>query len=72
MNADGTGQRLLTDHPADDEYPTWSSDGAYVAFQSSRYGGPTIWLMRPDGSDASLLVAEQPVGYPMFAPVPVE
>jgi|GEM_PF-6033071 len=72
MNADGTEQRLLTDHPANDEYPTWNIDGSLIAFQSSRYGGPTIWLMRADGSDASLLIGAQPVGYPMFAPVPVQ
>ena len=72
MAADGSGQRALTDHPADDEYPTWSEDGTYIVFQSSRYGGPTLWLMLADGSAASLLVAEQPAGYPMFAPHSVE
>lgn len=72
MDAAGSDQRLLTDHPADDEYPTWSEDGSYIVFQSSRYGGPTIWLMLADGSAASLLVSEQPAGYPMFAPRSLE
>ena len=72
MDADGSDQRPLTDHPADDKYPTWSEDGSYIAFQSSRYGGPTIWLMLADGPDASLLIAEQPTGYPMFAPEAIE
>ena len=56
MNADGTGQTRLTTHPADDEYPTWSSDGRLVAFQTTRHSDTQVWLMRVDGSDQSMLV----------------
>ncbi len=67
MNADRTEQRLLTERPANDAYPTWNIDRSLIAFQRSRYGGPTIWLMRADGSETSLLIPAQPVGYPTFA-----
>jgi TolB protein len=69
MNVDGSGQTPLTDHPANDEYPAWSRSGEYIAFQSTRHGVTQIWLMRSDGSEQSLLGADTPTGYPMWAPV---
>ncbi len=40
----------LTDHPASDVNPRWSSDGESIAFISSRENGRQIWTMNPDGS----------------------
>jgi Tol biopolymer transport system component len=37
MNADGTGIRRLTNHPADDGWPAWSPDGTRIAFSSLRH-----------------------------------
>jgi Tol biopolymer transport system component len=68
MDADGANQRPLTTHPADESYPAWSSDGELIVFRSSRYNGDTLWIMRADGSDASLLATLSPVGWPRFAP----
>jgi TolB protein len=34
MNAGGTDQRRLTDHPGQDDDPTWSPDGRYLAYES--------------------------------------
>lgn len=36
MNADGSGLRQLTDHPATDSEPAWSPDGTRLAFSSDR------------------------------------
>jgi TolB protein len=45
MNADGSGQRNLTRHPASDNYATWSPDGRRLAFISNRGGGYNIYVM---------------------------
>ena len=51
MNADGSNQRRLTNHPADDTTPTWSPSGAQIAFTSDRSGTPQIYIMGADGSN---------------------
>jgi Tol biopolymer transport system component len=41
----------LTDHPARDTDPSWSPDGRYLAFTSTRSGHETLWVMKlPDFS----------------------
>ena len=55
MNADGTGQTRLTDHPAADRYPAWSPDGAMIAFTSTRDGNDEIYVMNADGTGQARL-----------------
>ena len=50
MSADGSEQRNLTRHPADDSSPTWSPDGRKVAFLSRRDGRLEIYVVNTDGS----------------------
>ncbi|MCL6450513.1 MAG: Ig-like domain-containing protein [Acetobacteraceae bacterium] len=47
MNADGTGLRNLTRHPATDNSATWSPDGKKIAFVSSRDGGYDVYVLEP-------------------------
>ena len=47
----------LTDHPADDWFPSFSPDGTQVVFRSER-GGGGIYLVRALGGNETLLVSE--------------
>lgn len=54
-NADGTGARNLTNHPAFDGWPAWSPDGTQIAFASNRNSSYQIFIMNADGSNVRLL-----------------
>jgi Tol biopolymer transport system component len=49
MNADGTGARRLTDHPAIDTMPAFSPRGDQIAFSSRRDGDYEIYTLDLDG-----------------------
>lgn len=59
INADGTGQTNLTNHPAADVRPVWSPDGQQIAFLSDRDGNLDIYLMTVNGSAAPLTATEE-------------
>jgi TolB protein len=44
IDTDGSGTRRLTSEGSN-EWPTWSPDGRYIAFSSSRGGGSRVYLM---------------------------
>lgn len=56
MNADGTGERNLSNHPGYDGWPTWSPDGSTIVFASNRQGWFQIWGISPDGSGLRRMV----------------
>jgi len=49
VNADGSGQRLLTRRASTDT-PAWSPDGRSIAFQSLRDGLGEVYVMSADGT----------------------
>lgn len=52
INADGSGETKITDEPESDSEPSWSPDGARLAFSSNRDGpGQDIYTMTLDGAD---------------------
>lgn len=59
MDRDGTGIVRLTHDLAEDGWPTWSPDGAQIAFQSERNGNYDIYVMNADGSDQRPLTTHQ-------------
>jgi Tol biopolymer transport system component len=50
LTSDGRRLRRLTDNGYWDLYPTWSPDGARIAFLSQRNGNLGIFVMNADGS----------------------
>lgn len=50
VNADGTGQRILTAAPANNWDPSWSPDGSSIVYVSDATGTTEIWVMGYDGS----------------------
>jgi Tol biopolymer transport system component len=56
-NADGSGQKRLTDDPGSDQYPSWSPNGTKIAFVSNRDGYFRIYVMNADGSGQVRLTA---------------
>ena len=52
INADGSGQRRLTESG---RWPLWSPDGQKIAFQSKRDGNWEIYIMNADGSGQQTL-----------------
>lgn len=53
MNRDGSDVVRLTNTPAQESYPFWSSDGTKIVFCSKRDDGRTyeVYLMNGDGTD---------------------
>lgn len=51
IRADGSGERQLTNNPADDIAPLVSPNNDLVYFESNRTGKVEIWKMKLDGSD---------------------
>src|SRR5438067_381974 len=50
VHADGSGVTRLTNNPARDFLPVWSSDGTRIAFYSERDGNGDTYVMNADGS----------------------
>ncbi len=59
MAADGSGQRRITNSPANDIAPCWSPDGSEIAFASDRDGNWEIYTVHPDGSSLKRLTQGQ-------------
>jgi len=53
--ADGSGEHPLLATPSTDHDPTWSADGAWLAFTSERDGSADIYHARPDGTQLERL-----------------
>jgi len=69
MNADGSGLRRLTDHPAADLIPTWSPNGTQIAFVSDRTGTPQVYIMSAtDGSGLRKISSESYADRPTWSP----
>jgi uncharacterized repeat protein (TIGR03803 family) len=55
MNSDGTNQTRLTNNPAQDNDPSFNSDGSRIVFTSYRDGQGEIYVMNADGTNQTRL-----------------
>lgn len=65
VNADGSGQRQLTNDSADDSAPTVSPDNDSIFFASNRTGEAHVWRMNADGSNQTQITQKEG-GYPLY------
>ncbi len=63
INADGTGDRSLTNTPDDEQEPAWSPDGTRLAWATAGTEGQRLTTVRMDGRD--------PVGAPNAGPLSI-
>jgi Tol biopolymer transport system component len=68
MNADGTGEKQLSDGTHIDSLPSVSPDGRYVVFKSLRDGNSSLWKMSIDGGQPTRLTKDSLDLYPQFSP----
>lgn len=69
MNANGTGQKRLTNSPGTDQTPVVSPDGAKIAWVSKRDGSYRIYSMNADGSRQKQLTRGRAPNFgPSFSP----
>ncbi len=68
-DADGRNAVRLTNHPGFDGWPSWSPDGAWIAFAGERGGSYQVMLVHPDGS-ALRRLTDGPGSFtkPIFSP----
>jgi Tol biopolymer transport system component len=69
MNDDGSNRTRLTNDPAMEDNPCFSSDGSKIAFTSNRSGKYDIYVMKPDGSEVNRLTDDPSDDiHPSFSP----
>jgi Tol biopolymer transport system component/DNA-binding winged helix-turn-helix (wHTH) protein len=66
--ADGEGARQLTFDAGNNQNPTVSPDGKFIAFASNRTGATNVWLMEIDGSHPRQLTKNGNDAYPRWSP----
>ena len=64
MDADGSNALQLTDNPGQDRWPVFLPNGREIAFQSTRDGADSIYLINVDGSNLRLLAQVNPEPLP--------
>jgi TolB protein len=73
INVDGSGLQRLTSGNGSNEGPSWSPDGRFLVFSSTRTGVPQLYRMYDDGSgQQQLTFVEGGALSPVWSPRLVE
>ena len=67
-NADGTGERNLTQRAGVDDQPDWSPDGSKVAFQRCREAACNVWTVTRSGASLRRIGRADDEADPAWAP----
>ena len=67
-NADGTGERNLTQRAGVDDQPDWSPDGSKVAFQRCREAACNVWTVTRSGASLRRIGRAGDEADPAWAP----
>ena len=67
---DGRRVVRLTQDMGDNEDPTWSPDGRYLVFSSTRTGKSDLWLSTADGRYQTKITSGGGWTQPSWAPAP--
>ena len=57
MNADGSGNTLLTQDAGNEGSPCWIKGGAKLAYLSAANGKSEVWEMNPDGTGRTMIAS---------------
>ena len=69
MHANGGYPHNLSNHAADDAFPSWSPDGQEITFVSNRDGNWEVYVMNADGTEQRRLTTSPAVdGHPVWSP----
>ena len=60
MNANGSGQRNISNDGAQDNSPAWSPDSSQIAFVSKRDGSKEVYVVSADGSGSAKRLTTAP------------
>ena len=65
VDAAGGQSRRLTPYPSDELQPSWSRDGSWIYFSSSRTGQSEVWRMPAGGEGKGEQVTDKGGHYPL-------
>jgi TolB protein len=58
MRPDGSRQTRITNSAAQDYFPSFTTDGRHIVWESGRSGNQDVWIMDSDGGSPRQLIKD--------------